>query len=289
MSKLNQYIGGLVSSITNARSIADMQAVELAKQYSGNELLQHLSVPRMRIEDIEMTIPVAMNASNFGNFETFDANRLNNAIINTAISFIGVQTLPTVIFEELSSNISEMTISGLKSQKSTNQSENQATGEQFSQSIIYSNDMESTPRVSIVSIGNITDQIPKLLRVALEPIVQIYSKNEKIRAYSQRTAMYFLQHENVIKLAGSELIPNPSARRVETLALQIREVASTTLASDNSLLGDTNVIVEASQLNGIPKENIIYIKMKIREEGMEWIVSDNKEGEPESKVPPETV
>lgn len=60
MPTLNEYLGGIFSSITDARVMADVQTVQVAEQYAKHDLLKHFAVPRMRIGDIELTIPVAI-------------------------------------------------------------------------------------------------------------------------------------------------------------------------------------------------------------------------------------
>jgi hypothetical protein len=47
------------------------------------------------------------------------------------------------------------------------------------------------------------------------------------------------------------------------------------------------VIVEAHKLREQKPENMIYIKLKISEEGMEWNKAENQEGKIESKLLPE--
>lgn len=59
MPKLNEYLGGLVSEITTARKLADLQTVEIAQEYAKNDLLKHFSIPRMRIGNVDLTIPIA--------------------------------------------------------------------------------------------------------------------------------------------------------------------------------------------------------------------------------------
>lgn len=54
MPTLNDSLGGLVASATEAR------AMQVAEQYAQHELLRHFPVPRMRIGDIVPTIPVAV-------------------------------------------------------------------------------------------------------------------------------------------------------------------------------------------------------------------------------------
>lgn len=61
MAKLSDFLGGLVSSFSNARVNADIQSLNIAEAYSKNELLQHFAVPRMRIQNVELTIPVAVD------------------------------------------------------------------------------------------------------------------------------------------------------------------------------------------------------------------------------------
>lgn len=60
MPTLIEYLGGVFNSITQARVMADLQSVQVAEQYAQHDLLRHFSVPRMRIGDIELTIPVGL-------------------------------------------------------------------------------------------------------------------------------------------------------------------------------------------------------------------------------------
>lgn len=60
MIPLEEYIGKLVSSLSRARVLADMESAKIAQLYAANNLLKHFSIPRMRIVDVELTIPVAI-------------------------------------------------------------------------------------------------------------------------------------------------------------------------------------------------------------------------------------
>lgn len=59
MTKLNEYLGGLVSEIVSARKMADLQTVQTAKEYAEDDLLKHFSIPRMKISSIDLTVPFA--------------------------------------------------------------------------------------------------------------------------------------------------------------------------------------------------------------------------------------
>ncbi|MBV8326906.1 hypothetical protein [Chryseobacterium sp.] len=63
MPKLNEYLGGIVSEITAARKMTDLQTVQIAKEYAQDDLLKHFSVPRMKVGTVDLTIPFAMAGS----------------------------------------------------------------------------------------------------------------------------------------------------------------------------------------------------------------------------------
>jgi hypothetical protein len=71
MAKLSDFLGRLVSSISDARVNSDMQSVEIAKEYANDELLKHFAVPRMRIDKVEINIPVAIDKLSEGNQEVY--------------------------------------------------------------------------------------------------------------------------------------------------------------------------------------------------------------------------
>lgn len=60
MAKLEEYLGGLVDGLAQARLMADLRAAETARIYAKHELLKAMSVPRMRFGTVEMTIPLAV-------------------------------------------------------------------------------------------------------------------------------------------------------------------------------------------------------------------------------------
>jgi len=62
MPKLGEFIGALLSDVVQARVRADMEAVRMAEVYSGHELLKHLPVPRFRLPDITVDVPVLVAA-----------------------------------------------------------------------------------------------------------------------------------------------------------------------------------------------------------------------------------
>lgn len=62
MPKLGEFIGALLADAVQARLQADLEVVKLAELYSRHELLQHLPVPRFRLPDITVDVPVLITA-----------------------------------------------------------------------------------------------------------------------------------------------------------------------------------------------------------------------------------
>ncbi|WP_336689257.1 MULTISPECIES: hypothetical protein [unclassified Chryseobacterium] len=63
MPTLKEYLGGIVSEITAARKMADIQTLEIAQEYAQDNLLKHFSVPRMKVGTVELTVPFAKAAA----------------------------------------------------------------------------------------------------------------------------------------------------------------------------------------------------------------------------------
>jgi len=61
MARLSEFLGGLVSSISDARVNSDIQSLKIAEEYAKNDLLKHFAVPRMRVDKVELNIPVAID------------------------------------------------------------------------------------------------------------------------------------------------------------------------------------------------------------------------------------
>jgi hypothetical protein len=61
MAKLNDFIGAIVSGISDARVNSDLNSLQIAQNYAQNDLLKHFAVPRMRVDKVEVNIPIAIN------------------------------------------------------------------------------------------------------------------------------------------------------------------------------------------------------------------------------------
>jgi hypothetical protein len=60
MPYLGDYLGHLLSEITNARVQADLEAVRIAELYASHPLLKHMPVPHFRLPTLTMDVPVVV-------------------------------------------------------------------------------------------------------------------------------------------------------------------------------------------------------------------------------------
>lgn len=59
--KFSDVVGGLVSGVAQARSIADVEALRMAHRYRQIELLKGLPVPRLRLRRVSISIPMLVS------------------------------------------------------------------------------------------------------------------------------------------------------------------------------------------------------------------------------------
>ena len=60
MPALGDYLGLLLAEITNARLQADLESARIAQLYASHPLLQHMPVPRFRLPNVTLDLPVAV-------------------------------------------------------------------------------------------------------------------------------------------------------------------------------------------------------------------------------------
>jgi hypothetical protein len=59
---LGDFLGQLMSELANARLRTDIESIRIAELYSSHELLRHFPVPRIRLPDVQVDVPVVTRA-----------------------------------------------------------------------------------------------------------------------------------------------------------------------------------------------------------------------------------
>ena len=232
MPNLNEYLGSIMTSVTNARVISDLQTIQVAEQYANHNLLKHFSIPRMRIDDVEMTIPVGMDAQET-TAETYigtvNKTELNVSLYENMIKQLGITRInadvKTVFEREIAKYIEDLIA--------------QINGSNYKDLIFKYSNLITENCYSIASKYSLIKKTVKITPTLISPIIE--------------------------KILNSNI---PIIQRENTL-------------------GNLNVIVEANRLREFAPETLIYIKLKISEDGMEWNRAENSNGEIVTNLLPE--
>lgn len=62
---LSEYVGFIFSEVVRARAIADLESRKVALTYAQDGVLQYFSVPRFKIPEMELTIPVLISGARY--------------------------------------------------------------------------------------------------------------------------------------------------------------------------------------------------------------------------------
>lgn len=108
MAYLGDYIGYLMSEITNARAQADYEAVKIAEQYAKDPYLQHVPIPRFRMPTVTLDVPIVIN-----NIEEPEKGQSSNDRILSYMQARLKKVLPTHLEKITNRSIKSPVIEGI--------------------------------------------------------------------------------------------------------------------------------------------------------------------------------
>jgi hypothetical protein len=233
MPTLNEYLGSIISSITNARVQSDIQSVNVAEQYAKHSLLQHFAVPRMRIENVELTIPVAL--------DTFEETG------ERIYKLKDLEAFNTLVYKEMSAIIG--------------------------------------PRIP--------DDLAKLLRdeitdktTLLISDISIIKNLDPLRGYIQSLLNSLSKRSDKFTVLLTDAQKKKDIEKLQLDATSRLENEFNVISEHKTITG-LNIIAESDKIREKKPESLVYIKMRISEEGMEWHKMENNKGEIEKRLLPE--
>jgi hypothetical protein len=110
MAKLGDFLGGILSGISDARVNSDIQSVKIADEYSKNDLLKHFAVPRMRFDKVEVNVPVAISElieKSQKIYEPIDNKSFSSKAYQQILKSLLVSSLPNEVSKTLKTTIAE--------------------------------------------------------------------------------------------------------------------------------------------------------------------------------------
>jgi len=108
MPTLDEYLGGIFASLSQARIMADVQTVNAAETYARHDLLRHFAVPHLRFSDVELTIPIAieaMQAGSGGGIADDKREALRKGLREGLARLAGLRQLPRAVTNALNPGI----------------------------------------------------------------------------------------------------------------------------------------------------------------------------------------
>lgn len=82
MSDLGRILGSILASIAHARRIADEETLAIAEYYRSNPLMEGLSLPRVRLPELNLELPVLVKAYKAGEADVIETDeKFRDAVI----------------------------------------------------------------------------------------------------------------------------------------------------------------------------------------------------------------
>jgi len=235
MPTLKDYLGSLVRDLNHARVIADVETANIAKMYAEHDLLKHFSIPRMKIQDTELTIPVAIDeleSSVEKDYQPID----NKSFYARTYAEIKNAFKVSSFSRDISTSLRKAIYSHVDALEKS---------------------IKSGAAIKI-SLDGFSETVSD---VALETIVSdkkgrdIFEETLKSRAVNDDQVKEILM-ANLTKHLQAEIKPREVTGKIE----------------------NAQVTVESDKLKDKKPESLLYIKMKITEESMEWQTMEDADG-----------
>lgn len=81
MADLGVLLGALISGVVHARRIADEESAAIAEHYKDNPLLSGMSIPRVRVPEVSIDIPMLIEAQDEGEADQIaDTDTIKEAV-----------------------------------------------------------------------------------------------------------------------------------------------------------------------------------------------------------------
>jgi hypothetical protein len=235
MPTLKDYLGSLVRDLNHARVIADVETANIAKMYAEHDLLKHFSIPRMKIQDTELTIPVAIDELDSSVEKDYQPIDNKAFYARTYAEIKSVFKVPS-FSRDISTSLRKAIYSHVDA-------------------------LEKSIKSGAAIKLSLDDFSETVSDVALETIVSnkkgriVFDEALKSRAVNDDQVKKMLV-ANLTKYLQAEIKPREVTGKIE----------------------NAQITVESDKLKDKKPESLVYIKMKITEESMEWQTMEDADG-----------
>ncbi len=268
---LNDYLSSIVNSITNARKNADIQSIEIAKDYSNDKYMKHLSIPRVKIKDIKLNIPFAIDS--FGDENKTgkknDKNFILSQILSDTKEYFGEDKIPDEVDYFIKKEIFLNFDKNTKSRRYLNSlSKNIADGV-----------------VKAIDNSEYSEEILGVVKERIAPeVLSLSTKKTKKSRKKNREEISLTHNLNDSSISNVKL---SDVKKDFKNFLQSRLDDKVFLQNNDKEIGQTNVIAHSHLLKDLPQDSLVRIEATIVEESLEWSYEDGDNGRVVRRLLPE--
>lgn len=273
---LNEYLSSLVASVNYSRMNADLESLKIAKIYSEDEYMKDFSIPRMKIKDVVMDIPIAIEGFKMKESKTDNKNTIDNYAVMSAVysdlkKFYEVDHFP----EELSYKIRKTVFEKI------DEMENRINLGEKKENIVesFSKDLSKTINTEIKK----DEQGKKIEQQKIEKVSIRKVEAEKIDSLEVKELS---KESNILKTKSlSTTKKEESKNEKEKMSEKNIEEYLNNFLKDSLLqnfllekrdgkIGYVSVVSESHRIKDLPMDSLVKIKMTIEEESIEWSTSE---------------
>lgn len=249
MVKLGDYVGMILSEMTRARAQADVETLKLAELYASNKTLRHFAVPRVRLQNVEITTPLMIDKQDESALEEY----------NRPVKISEVRALvDSAIAANLERNNIKLSAADTSAVKKSIDERSGAVARRFAVTRTQPAAGRAQPEemISLTDTKNIADEYVDQVDTSLKRLkaTQPAYKNIDVDKISAE-----VKADLRAKIAN--LRPLPPRLEVLVNTAQIKETAT--------------------------KELVTYVKFTITEDSMEWSEYQSSTGEVREQLVPE--
>ena len=279
MVKLSEFIGEMVSDISDARRIADSNSIALSQSYHADPFLKGMPVPHYTIQEAEIKVPVSVNKVT----SNLQDNELLQPIILSSIKL----KLPQLLINKFKSFYIKK-IEKEQQQAKEKQEIEEAVNESMGVDTAKNNNADKSAVQNIsddlcISYGHaskrITENLVKYMKEYLNAANFEFTKLIDVKDKLVELLTYFIADEffrhnsnNTESPCNEDDLPILAEETGREMFFEFKQRSE----SEKGLFIEPNT----GKINEyVQKDNLLFMTIKIREQDLDMVVENGGDGE----------
>lgn len=250
MVKLGDYVGMILSEMTRARAQADVETLKLAELYASNKTLRHFAVPRVRLQNVEITTPLMIDKQDESALEEY----------SKPVKLSEVRALAdSVVAANLERNNVKLSAADASAVKKSIEERSGAVARRFAAARVQ-------PAAGRVSQPEEMISLTDTKNIADEYADQVDASLKRLKATQPA-------YKNI---------------DVDKISAEVKIDLRTKIANLRPLPPRLEVLVNTAQIKETAAKDLVtYVKFTITEDSMEWSEYQSSTGEVKEQLVPE--